>query len=810
MRNGRARWLLVAWAVLLSMLGAAVVNLATNLELPTFTKNPWVVGSALVAVWLLSIPVTLRLTASADQAQVLSLVGRVGLLAASARLPADPTPLLGRDTELAALRGHFLAPGPAGPRIAVLSGPPGVGKSALAVHLAHRLAREVDRRAVYADLGWLGAGQRDPVEVLGSFLHALRVPDEAIPAGLEERAALYQSRLGDRRALVVLDNAADVDQVRLLLPEGPRSWALVTSRARLATLPGAFLVELAVLPEPAAVTLLGALAGPERVAADRQAAEEVARACGCLPLALRIAAARLRSRPAWTMTTLAGYLADRRRRLARLKVENLEVRASVALSYDELPEASARMFGLLGLLAGPEVTVEVAAALTGDDPMEAKDALEALVDAQLLEVVEPSRYRLHDLLDLFAQELAAALPVEEQRAVLERAVGWLAARAAQASRLLGDESSTDAKEEAASAAAAHAFADPAAALAWLVAERANLVAAVQMAFEQRLYPLAWQLASSLEIFFELRGYWSEWHDTQTIAVQAARAAGNRTAEAAALNRLGTACRTLRRFDEAIEHYQQALAIRRQLGNRRGEGGTLNNLGRVYNDLHRLDQALDCYQQALAIHREVGERRFEAITLQNLGGVYTRLRRFDTAIGHYQQALTIRRQLKDRRCEGGTLHDLGMFFGDLRRFDAAIDHFQQALAISREVGDRGGEGTVAVLLGEMYEAQRRLDKAMLLYEQALRAFEERADRHGQGMVLAKMGDLARRQRQRGKAISFHTRSLAIFQELNDRHRQDWALMTLAELAREQGRLEDAAAYEEQRQALSQEPGSAPPS
>ena len=209
MRNGRGRWLLVAWAALLSLLGAVVVNLATSLDLPAFTKNPWVVWSALVVVWLLSIPITLRLTAG--QAQGLSLAGRVALLASSARLPADPTPLLGRDRELAALRSHFLAPGPTGPRMAVLSGPPGVGKSALAVRLAHRLAREFDRRALYADLGGLGVGKRDPTETLHAFLHTLRIPDEAIPVGLEERAALYQSRLVDRRALVVLDNAADAD-----------------------------------------------------------------------------------------------------------------------------------------------------------------------------------------------------------------------------------------------------------------------------------------------------------------------------------------------------------------------------------------------------------------------------------------------------------------------------------------------------------------------------------------------------------------------------------------------------------------------
>jgi tetratricopeptide (TPR) repeat protein len=769
MREGRARWLLVGSAALLPILVGLVVNLATGLDLPAFTRNPWLVWPALVVLSLLSVLVALRLTAAADQSHVVSLAGRVGLLAASARLPADPTPLVGRDSELAELRGFFTARGPAGPRVAVLSGLPGVGKSAMAVHLARQLAGRVDRRPLYADLGGLGAGRRDPAEVLGWFLHALRVPDEAMPSGLEERADLYQSLLAEQRALVVLDNAADADQVRLLLPEGPRCWVVVTSRARLATLARARLVELGVLPEAAAVRVLEALAGPEQIAADRDAAREVARVCGFLPLAVRIATARLRSRPGWTVARLAEELADRRHRLARLKVEDLEVRASFALSYDDLPEAAARTFRLLGLLAGPESTAEITAALTGDAPAVAEDALEALVDAQLLEVVEPGRYRLHDLLYLFAQELAAGEPAEQQHAALGRALGWLAARATQADQLLRGEAPTADKDGEAEPAA-RVFPDRTAALAWLVAERPNLVAAVHLAFEQRLYPLAWQVADGLETFFEVRGFWPQWRDTQGVVLRAAQAAGSRSAAARALLSLGRVCRELRRFEEAIDYSGQALAISREVGDRRGEGRTLNNLGLVSDELRRFEEAIDYYRQALAISREVG----------------------------------------DRRGEGRTLNNLGLASYNLRRFEEAIDYYRQALAIHREVGDHPAEGKLTITLGDVYEAQRRLEMAMLSYEQALAIFEGRDDRNHQGVVLAKMGDLARRQRHRGKAISYHRRSLAIFEQLGDRHRQDWALMTLADLAREQGRLEDAAAYDGQRLALPEEPGSTHPS
>ena len=592
MREGRARWVLAASAALLPILVAVVVNLATSLDLPEFTKNPWVVGSALVVLWLLSIPLTLRLMAAGENPQAMSLAGRVRLLATSGRLPPDLAPLVGRDTELDELRGFLTAHGQVGPRVAVVSGLPGVGKSALAVQLAHQLAGSVARPPLYADLGGLGAGRRDPAEVLGWFLHALRVPDEAIPAGLEERADLYQSLLTDERALVVLDNAADAHQIRLLLPEGRRCLAVVTSRARLAILPGARLVDLAVLPEPAAIKLLGTMAGPERIAADRESAREVVRACGGLPLAVRIAGARLRSRPAWTVATLAEELADRRRRLGRLKVEDLEVRASFALSYDDLTNTAARTFRLLGLLASTESTAEVAAALTGDDPAVAKDALEALVDAQLLEVVEPGRYRLHDLLYLFALELAAREPADQQRSALERALNFLATRAAQAGQLLSGAARVAGQEDQ---PAIWAFPDRGIALAWLADERANLVAAVQLAYEQRLYALVRQLADGLATFFRFNGFKLEWYDTQTTALRAARTAGNRTAEAQALHGLGHVSQELRRFNEAIDFLQQALTIRRAVGDRYGEGNDLDQLGVVYAGLDRRDKAIDLYR-----------------------------------------------------------------------------------------------------------------------------------------------------------------------------------------------------------------------
>jgi tetratricopeptide (TPR) repeat protein len=802
MRDGRVRVLLVAWAALLSLLGAVVVNLATNLSLPEFTENPWVVWPALVVVWLLGIPVTLRLTA--EQAHGLSLVGRVGLLAASARLPSDSTPLLGRDGELTMLRNHFLASGPAGPRIAVLSGPPGVGKSALAIHLAHRLAGEFDRRALYADLGGLGADRSDPAEVLSTFLHALRVPDEAIPSGLKERAALYQSRLADQRALVVLDNTADANQVAFLIPEGDRSWVLVTSRARLATLPRARSVALGALSEAPAVRLLGVLAGPERIRSDRQAAEEVARICGGLPLALRIAAARLASREAWTVATLAEYLIDRRRRLSRLVLENLEVRASFALSYDDLPEAAARGFRLLGLLAGPEVSVEVAAALIGDGRAAAQEDLETMVDAQLLQAVEPERYRMHDLLHLFAQELVAHEPVEQQRAALERALGWLAVRANEAGQVLTGMAPV-AGREGQTEPEVSAFLDRGVALAWVAKERPNLVKAVHLAYEQRLYPLTWQIANGMQAFFQFRGFWSQWQETQILALQAARAAGDRTAEVKALGGLGDVAKALRQFDQAIDHYKQALMICREVGDHQGEAASLNGFARANYELRRLDEAIDYHQQALTIYQEIGNRRGEGGTLNDLGMVNYQLRQLDEAIDHYQQSLAIRQEIGDRRGEGGTLNNLGLVYEIRRQFHTAIDYYQQALAIHREVGDLQFEGNTLGNIGLVYVELRRFTESIACIEQELAIRRKVGDRGGEGSGLLNLGTAYHRSGQLDDAIDYYQQALTIHREVGDRRRQGDALHNLGAAYHKLRRLDEAIDHFQQSLAIRQEIG-----
>jgi DNA-binding SARP family transcriptional activator len=350
------------------------------------------------------------------------------------QLPPDVAGFTGREPELAQLDQVLAAAGQDGPVvIGAIAGTGGIGKSALAVHAAHRLAGRFPDGQLYVDLHGATAGLEPlaPLEVLGRFLRALGMAPAAVPTELEEASGTFRSRVAGRRLLVVLDNAADAAQVAPLVPASPGCGVLVTSRQALASLDGATHLHLGILPAEEATRLLGRLAGQERVAAEPEAAAEVARGCGYLPLALRIAGARLAARPGWPVAALAERLADAQRRLDELEVAEAGVRASFAVSHrqlgagdDALDRAAAVAFGLLGLLDGPELGVPVVARLL-DRPEEAAErVLERLVDAQLLETPSPGRYRLHDLLRLYAREQASRQhPEPERAAALARALG---------------------------------------------------------------------------------------------------------------------------------------------------------------------------------------------------------------------------------------------------------------------------------------------------------------------------------------------------------------------------------------------------
>jgi tetratricopeptide (TPR) repeat protein len=627
-----------------------------------------------------------------------------------AELPHDVADFTGRTGELAELRARLLESGGSayGP-VVTIDGPPGVGKSALAVHLAHQVRDRFPDAQLFANLrGQQGEGL-DPMVVLQQFLRALDVASAEIPSTPDAAARAFRSRLAGVQALIVLDNALNEAQVRPLLPGSPTCAALITSRSPLSGLAEATALTLELLSPADAARVLARAAGNEEIE-NSDAAKAVAAQCGHLPLALRIAGARLRTRRAWTIETLASLLADERHRLERLATGDLAVRASFSLSYQGLDAGTARLFRLLGLLDLPELGTNVVTASTGLELPAAETALEQLTDGALLEAMAPGRYRFHDLVRLFARERAEdEEPVEARQEAVTAAVGWYLDRVLEAAALLGP---------AQTAGGARVFPDLSAALGWLESERENLVRVVALADTHDLIAPCWQLADALFRFYDLRRYLPDWQQVNRIALHAAGRAGDRAVEGRMRNGIGYVLAEQSQLDEALEQLRAALAIRREVGDRAGEGRTLKNLGDVHLQLGQPTQALDCYLQAEVIAHEVGDRHREGQAQHGLGVALTELGRLDEAEKRLDQALMVRREVNDQPGEGRTRFRLANVRRDQNRYSEAQAEYESSLAIVRAVGDRYHEGLLLWQMGVAAQRQGEHLMAQARWQEAL--------------------------------------------------------------------------------------------
>jgi tetratricopeptide (TPR) repeat protein len=663
------------------------------------------------------------------------------LLAAFHQLPADVAHFTGREAELGRLRGFLVECEAQTVEILAIAGTAGVGKTALALHLSHQLAPRFPDAQLYVNLHGYDAHQRlAPAQVLDRFLRALGVGKEALPNDIDEQAALYRGLLRGKRAMVVLDNAFSADQVRMLLPASPTSLVLITSRDSLAGLvadEGAHLLLLDVLAPEEALQLLGRIAGAERLDAEPKAAAEVVRLCGYLPLAVRIAAAKLASRPGMSVAALVERLTDESRRLGELSARDVEVRTSLALSYQALDSATARLFHRLGLIAGPDFGPGVAAALIATTPKETEDLLEELVDVHLLETaVKPGRYRFHDLLRLYARELETGETSDDRKGARCRMLDWYLETAKSADQLLTPDGGRSSSERQ-----IHhpdpSFGTLAEALAWFEDERPSLVAAIHQAAYWGIHTAAWRLADALWTFFSLRKHWADWEDTHRVGLDAARKAFDRQGQARMLTGLGFVYRDVRSPQEAIDCYQQALAICEQDGYPLDEARTLSFLGVAYRDLCRFEAAIGYLQRAVVIYRQFGHRYGEGWSLHFLGRVYRDASKPAKAVDYYLQALRIRRAIGDRYGESWDLHFLGDAYSDRCQLQEAIDCYRQALAIHREMGSRYGTGLTLDNLGLALQRILKIDEADACWREALTIFTELGAREADD-VRARLG------------------------------------------------------------------------
>jgi tetratricopeptide (TPR) repeat protein len=694
-------------------------------------------------------------------------------------LPHDVHGFSGRDTELDRIDGLLDGvQGEAGPEVgvAVIDGPAGVGKTTLAVHWAHRMARYFPDGQLYLNLRGFDPHQRpmSPADALRKLLGALGVNAQRIPADLDEQARLYRSVVAGQRLLVVLDNARSPEQVRWLLPAHQTCFVVVTSRNRLEGLvawDGAVRINLDVLPPHDAIALVSGVVGEARVAAEPQACAELAKLCGYMPLALRIVAERGAADDTVRLADLAEeLLAEHDRLLDRLSNgdDATAVRAVFSWSYNALPPASARLFRLLGVHPGPDVGTPAAGALAGMTPAQVRQLLAALAGAHMIEEVGPDRYRLHDLLRMYAAERAMAEETQDDRnGAIRRVLNWYLHSADAAARVLAPQRRRAALAPLAGGLQPQEFETYHEALTWFKAERANLVAATRQAEQVGEYGVAWKLPAALLGFFNLRKHWADWISVHKIALQAARKLGDLYAEAWTLNSLGIAYYDLRWFANAAEYFKRALAIRRQIDDRYGEGSTLDNLGNTHRKLRQFDESIECYQRALVLFREISDRYGEGSTLRNLGGAYRGLQRLDEAADRYRKALLIWRELGERYGEGNTLSNLGDLHRKLGRFDQAAECYQQALAICREIDNRYGEGAVLDNLGDVYQDLARYDDAIDHYNQALRISQEIGDRFAEGNTLDNLGCANYQAHNPQEAEEYLRQALALRQEINDR-------------------------------------------
>ncbi|MEV6103514.1 BTAD domain-containing putative transcriptional regulator [Streptomyces sp. NPDC051940] len=714
---------------------------------------------------------------------------------APCQLPAGVPDFVGRREPLIRVQ-KLLAADTRVPRTVVVTGVAGAGKSAFAVHAAHLLRGAFPDGQLHTDLRAADNLPADPCDALASLLKSLGMTGAAIPDGLHERARRYRTELADRRTLVLLDNAVGERQVRPLLPGTGSSAVIVTSRAGLAGLEGAVRIDLGLLGDSEALELLARAVGDDRPRRDPVTAERIVRQCGNLPLALRIAGARLATRRHLSLPRLADALDDERRRLDELVAGDLEVRASVSLSYEALAPDARRVLRLLGLLDAPTVPGWVPGALLDRPRQEAERTLDVLVDNHLVEVAETGgpdgepRYRLHDLVRLYARERASA---EESDKGRESALGRVyaayldLARAAEAG--LGSGFAVPVPAPPAPWRPADRELVRSAPLAWLEAERTTLCALIRQAAangSRRHAGVAWRLAASLAGYFESAAHFDDWRDTHETALAAARAAGDTLGTAVLHRNLGELNTVQDRYGDAVASFRQALGAygrlpgagsrgteriggpmgtaRRVVDAAPGEAAAAAGLGVLLRLRGQYGPATSCLRRAIGAAETTGNVRAEAYARCGLGSLQLERGGPATARAEFERALAISQA-------DGHLHGVATaerYLGLTALAEGELELARERVVRSRELfaghGDRVGEIHALHWLGHITDAAGEPGAAERMIDESLTAYRRFGERFGEALALRSRADLLLHTGRTDAALESVRQALAVWSRL----------------------------------------------
>ena len=708
-----------------------------------------------------------------------------GAAAAAIRtLPRDIASFTGRAAELAQLAGAVTAAAGGGVvGIHAIGGMAGVGKTAFAVHAAHRLAGAFPDGQFFLPLHAHTPGQRpvDPADALASLLLTAGVGAPQIPPGLAARAGRWRDYLAGKKVLLLLDDAASHEQVSPLLPGTGGSVVLVTSRRHLTALADATAISLDTLAPGEAAALLARLAGRPGLGSGDGSAGEITRLCGYLPLAIGMMARQLHHHPAWTAAGLAGDLAAAVDRLELMRAENLSVAAAFDLSYQDLTDGQQQLFRRLGVHPGPDIDAYAAAALDGTDLATARRHLDGLYDQYLLTEPTRGRYRLHDLLREHARALAFAGDPADADAAAGRLLDYYAHTAAAAGQHIATRTTTLVRlPPGGRPAAAPPLSTDRQASAWLEAELANLHAAAGYAGASGRPGHAVAIPAAISGFLFCCSHWDQAAALHRGALAAARRTGDRAGQAGALNELGILHRVTGDFPAAVASHQQALDLYRGLGDRLGQASAMDQLGRVQRETGDYPAAAASHQQALALYRDLDHQAGQALALTNLGNVQARTGDYPAAVASHQQALGIFRDLGHRLGQALATGNLGTVQFRTGDYPGAAASLTQALGIYRDLGDRLGQASALSNLGEVQARTGDCPAAAVSQQQALRMFRDLGDRRGQAVAIGNLGALHSLAGDYPAAAASLTQALGIYEKLGDRAGQAGVLNDLGEV------------------------------